>query len=224
MFAKTRRVSRRRQFSLELLEGRQLLCSGIIEIDIVANHVAIPMDYFSLGGATPTFTGNIDVAVLNATLENLGSAYQFAGIGGSSNWSGAPTGGTLSLSGGIYLPKGATGSRDLTITESEGGFNSPGGFSGTLASSSTGNFNDAGVGNFHSVDSMVNTITTPTYVIASKNTGPDPEGGSASASIPVLTLPYSLTNSISFSLTPNALICPLMGLRSRRRRRRFRLC
>ena len=181
-----------------------------ISISIVANGFTIDVDTLATGG-TSTNYGTVDIVTLNTILAGDGSAYQFSALGGSSNWSGASTGGILSLTGEISIPAGITGSTSLVISETEKGFNTPSGFAGTLLSSSTGNYNDAGPGNSHSADSAFNlpAITTPTYKIASTNTGPDPHTGSASAPIPSFTTPYSLSNFISFSLTPNSSLSPV---------------
>ena len=147
--------------------------------------------------------GTVDLTGLNTFIAGLGSAYQFSALGGSSNWSGALSGGTLSLTGGIYIPTGVTGNTDLTLTETETGYSIPSGTApGSLTSSSTGNYNDAGPGNSHSANSSFDALTTATYLVASKNTGPDPETGSATMAIP-FSSPYSLSNFISFALTPS---------------------
>ena len=172
-----------------------------ISISIVANGTPIPVDPLILSGATSQNYGTVDLTTLNTLMHSAGSVYEFSALGGSSNWPGASTDGTLTLSGGIFIPTGAIGSTSLSITETESGFNTPSGFSGTLLSSSTGNFNDAGPGNSHSASSSFNAITTPTYLVASKITGPDPQVGSASTPIPSLVTPYTLTNVISFSLS-----------------------
>jgi len=178
-----------------------------ISITVVANGVIIPVDPLTTGGSTTNY-GTVDLTTLNALLTGAGSAYQFSALGGSSNWSGAPSGGILSLSGGLFIPVGGVGSTSLTITETEDGFISPSGGSGTLNSSSTGNFNDAGPGNSHDANSSFNAITTPTYTVASIITGPDPEGGSASTGIPAFVTPYTLANFASFNLTASATASP----------------
>ncbi len=171
----------------------------------LGNGDVIPVDALILGGATPTFYGNVDIATLNSFLSADGSAYQFSALGGSSNYSGASSGGTLTLTGGISIPAGMTGNTGLTITETESGFITPSGPSGTLASSSTGNFNDAGTGNYHTAFSSFNALPpTPTYTVASTKPGPDFEGGGSSTTITSFSTPYTLTNSISFNLVPSS--------------------
>jgi hypothetical protein len=184
-----------------------------ITISIVANGFTIPVDPLILSGATSQNYGTVDLTTLNSILTTDGSAYQFSALGGNSNWSGSPSGGTLNLFGGISIPVGGTGSTSLTITETESGFISPSGPSGTLSSSSTGNYNSASPGDSHSANSSFNAITTPTYVVATGplSPGPDPETGSASAAIPSFVTPYTLTNSISFSLAPSASGSPSDG-------------
>lgn len=185
-----------------------------ITMTIVANGVTIPVDPLILSGADSQNYGTVDIATLNSLLIGAGSAYQFSALGGSSNWSGAPDGGVLNLSGGIFIPKGATGNTDLTITESEDGFISPSGPTGMLASGSTGNFAAAGPGNSHDASSSytgMGTVTAGPYTVASTNTGSDPETGGATAGIPTFVTPYSLQNFISFHLTPSATTSPTDG-------------
>jgi hypothetical protein len=186
-----------------VLGGRESRAE-MITITVVANGVTIPVDPLIISGATSQDYGTVDLTTLNALLSGAGSAYQFSALGGNSNWSGDPSGGTLNLSGGIFIPAGGSGSTSLTITESEDGFISPSGATGTLTSSSTGNYNDAGPGNSHDANSSWNKITTPTYTVASLTGGTDPEKGSSSAAIPAFVDPYKLTNFISFSLVPTA--------------------
>ncbi len=175
----------------------------IISITIVANGVTIPVDGLVLSGASSTNYGTVDLTTLNGLLAGAGSAYQFSALGGSSNYGSAQAGGILSLSGGISIPSGMTGSTSLTITETESGFTTSGASSGTLASSSTGNFNNAGTGNSHMADSTFNASpSTPLYTVASTKTGPDFEGNGASTMITSFASPYMLTNYISFSLVP----------------------
>jgi len=152
--------------------------------------------------------GTVDLTGLNTLLAGAGSAYQFSALGGSSNWAGAPSGGSLALTGGILIPAGVGGSTVLTLTETESGFTSPSGPSGALSSSSTGNFSDAGPGNSHDANSSFNAVTTPTYTVASTKTGTDPETGASSAGIPAFVTPYTLNNFISFHLTPSGSSTP----------------
>jgi hypothetical protein len=145
--------------------------------------------------------GSPNLDAINALL--VGSAYTFTGLGGSSNWSGSPSGGTLSLNGGVQIVAGTTGTTGLTLTETESGFTSPSGTTGTLQSASTSTFTDAGPGNSHDANSLFNTVTTPTYTVASTTTGADSVRNSANAAIAAFVTPYTLTNFISFHLTPN---------------------
>ncbi len=182
-----------------------------IDIVISVPGFSIVVDPLATGG-TSTNYGTVDIVTLNTFLAVDGSAYQFSGLGGSSNWSGAPGGGILSLTGAISIPAGTPGSTSLNITETESGFNSPSGFSGTLQSSSSATLNDAGTGNFHMADSTFNsTPSTASYLVASSpSTGPNSPGGFASVSIPSFgTAPYMLTNFISFSLTPSLTSSPV---------------
>jgi len=180
-------------------EGRSARAESI-SITIVANGTTIAVDPLILSGATSQNYGTVDLTTLNSQLTAAGSAYQFSALGGDSNWAGAPTGATLNLHGGIFIPVGATGSTSLTITETEDGFISPVGPNGTLGSSSVGLFNSAGPGNSHDANSSFNALTTPTYTVASKSIGTDPESGASSMAVGTVLAPYTLNNFISFSL------------------------
>ena len=183
-----------------------------ISISIVANGSTINVDTLATGGSSTNY-GTVDIVTLNTILAGDGSAYQFSALGGSSNSSGASTGGILSLTGGISIPAGITGSTSLTITETESGFTTPSGPSGTLTSSSSATFNDANTSNSHLADSSFNAITTPAYTVASTSIMglPNSPGNGASASIPSFATPYTLTNFISFSLTPSSSLSPTDG-------------
>jgi hypothetical protein len=179
-----------------------------IDITIVANGTPIPVPP-PTGASSQTF-GTTDLTLLNAELVAAGSAYQFQGLDGSSNWSGAPGGGTLSLGGIISIPVGtpSTTSTSLTITETETGFISPSGFSGTLTSSSGGSYSFAGPPNFQTANSSFNGISVSPlgYKVASAHGG---IADSESVNFPPLSIPfstpYTLTNVISFSLVPSTL-------------------
>ncbi len=161
----------------------------------------VVIDAFATTSSGPPTYNITDISGLNTLL--TGTAYQFISLGGSSTtFPGSSAGGTLSLTGEIITTGPATG-QTVSIMETLSGFTSPTGPSGTLASSSTGNFNNAGPGNSHSASSMFNAISTPTYTVASTTTGPDHEGNGAFAPIPngSFTTPYSLTNVITFSLS-----------------------
>ena len=191
-------------------DGRK--CSAdTISMTIVANGTTIPVDPLIISGASSTIYGTVDLAKLNSELTAAGSAYQFSALGGSSNFSGSSTGGLLMLNGGIFIPTGGSGSTSLSITETQSGFASPNGPTGSLASSSTANFNAAGPGNSHLASSSFNNVSTPSYKLASTLPGPDPELGSGSAGLTMLSTPYTLTNGISFSLTPSGSSSPQDG-------------
>jgi len=191
------------------LEGREARAGIVITMSI---NGGAPLDLIAF--TTPLATdpgqlnnyGTVDLTGLNTTLAAAGSAYQFTSLGGSSNWAGSPTGGSLSLTGGIAIPAGVVGTTSLTLTETESGFTSPSGISGTLLSTSQGNYSDAGPGNSHDAQSSFNAINTPLYNVASTQTGPDHEQGQASAGIAAFVTPYTLVNFISFHLTPSSSI------------------
>jgi len=179
----------------------------IITYTIDAN--GIPITLPTPGGATSTSSSfsSAELTTLNAQLAADGSAYTFSALGGSSNYPGASTGGILSLAGIVTV--GATGSTSLTVTEMETGFISPSSVPGTLTSSSSVTFNNAGTGNSQTTHSSFNAITTPPMTLASSSsTGPNSPNPGPPGTAPIaFTTSYALDNSISFSLstsTPGA--------------------
>jgi hypothetical protein len=144
------------------------------------------------------------IANLNAFLTTSGSEYQFSStgattLGGISNFPGG-TLGALALTGSII--SNGPGNSVLTLVESEGGFTSPTGALGILASSSTGNFLNQAAGSGHTASSAFNGTSTPTYSVLS--VGGTVGGVTTRVSTPVapVTTLYTLTNTITFGLTP----------------------
>jgi len=172
------------------------------------------------GGATflvdavtiPTATGyTVDAAgltTINAFLLANGSEYQFGSLvppsttslGGSSNFPGNTVQGQLVLTGEIHSVAGAGADTVLKITETEADFTAPTGATGTLMSSSTGNFTNQPAAAGHTASSAFNAISTPTYSVLSSGTAVNGEAGAASIGVtPVSTL-YTLKNVITFGL------------------------
>jgi len=152
--------------------------------------------------STPT-TYNVDapgLAALNAFLLGAGSEYQFVSLGGSSNFPGNASLGNLVLTGEIHSAVGGGPDSFLKITESEDSFTSPTGPSGTLDSSSTGNFTLQPAGGGHTASSAFNATSTPSYAVLSSGVAVNGQAGAASVGVaPVSTL-YTLTNVITFGL------------------------
>ena len=92
----------------------------------------------------------------------------------------------------------------MTVTETTSGFISPGGPSvGTLASSASATFNDAGTGNSQMTYSTFNTTSTsPLTLASSSSTGPNsPDPGPPQTAPVTFTTPYSLSNTIVLGLS-----------------------
>jgi hypothetical protein len=155
------------------------------------------VDTFTTGG-TSTNYGTVNLTTLNAAMTAAGSHYQFSALGGTSNWSGAASGGTLSLTGTIFLPAGATPDPNpVNIFENEFGFTIPSSGSGTLFSSSGATFTGAASTSSNGVFGGFNAITfTPRYAVTPSSTT-----GSQSTTIASFTTPYGLNNGIGISLT-----------------------
>jgi len=163
----------------------------------------ILVDLFTVGG-TATDYGTVNLALLNAALAARGSAYQFSALGGQSNFPGTSAQGQLSVSGGIQIVAGTGGDTFLKITETESGFTAPTGPTGTLMSSSTGNFTNQASGAGHTASSSFNATDTPTYSVLSSGLTPNPQGGTGSAAVAPVASLYELNNVITFGLTPQA--------------------
>jgi hypothetical protein len=148
------------------------------------------------------------IPALNAFLAANGSEYQFISLSGSSNFPGT-TQGQLVLSGEVQSV--GPGNAVLMITESESAFTSPTGPSGTLKSSSSGNFTNQPAGGGHTADSMFNSTTTPLITVHSTGTSVNQgtnNGPTSVAVAPVATL-YTLTNNITFGLSAGSTTAPI---------------
>jgi len=144
------------------------------------------------------------IAAVNAFLTTNGSEYQFVSLGGSSNFPGNSVQGNLVVTGEIHSVVGGGADAVLKLTETEADFTSPTGPTGTLMSSSTGNFTNQPAGKGHTASSAFNATSTPTYSVLSS--GPAVNGQAGAGSIgtsPVSTL-YTLTNVATFGLSPAA--------------------
>jgi len=195
---------RRGFFSLALIalvgimagEARSEVIS--MTIDVTGGSVLVDL----VATATPN-SYNVDAAGLasiNSSLAALGSQYQFFGLSGSSNFPGDATQGQLILTGEIHSVGTAGSDAFLKITETETNFTSPTGPSGTLNSSSTGNFTNQPAGAGHDALSMFNSTTAGPYSVLSSGTPVGNGTGMANAAVsPVSTL-YTLTNVITFGL------------------------
>jgi hypothetical protein len=168
-------------------------------VDITAGSFVV--DAVALPGLNTYTVDAAGIAVLNAFLSGNGSEYQFVGLQGSSNFPGSSQG-QLVLTGEIHSVVGGGSDSFLKITESQSDFTSPTGPSGTLMSSSTGNFTNQPSGGGHAAESLFNATTTGPYSVLSSGTAVNGQAGSASAAVaPVPTL-YTLTNNITFGLAP----------------------
>src|SRR5262249_12736328 len=146
----------------------------------------------------------IDTTALNAALAANGSAYRFVFLFGSSNFPGTPLRGTLDLVGTIFTT--ATGSTSsLTITETESGFTQPSGLPGTLTSVATAIFLGAASGDHQVSHSSVDSTLTPALTLTSTGPALNSADGLTVTSVASLSTLYTLTNEISFSLSPGAI-------------------
>jgi len=180
---------------------------GVNFLDITPFAVATPQ------GFTVDAAG---LTAVNLFLAAAGSEYRFgtlagatSNLGGTSNFPGDPTQGQLAVTGEIHSVSGG-GNAFLQLTEFETGFTSPVGPSGTLSSSSTGNFTNQPAGGGHTALSMFNAIATPSYTVLSTMTGPNPgiNGGPVSIAVAPVSTFYTLTNQITFGLSAVGVTVP----------------
>jgi len=149
----------------------------------------------------------VDVNALNPILAAAGSAYQFSSLGAVSDFPGMNNsmGGFLALNGQVFTPAGGTtGDLGLKITVHEDGFTAPTGPSGTLLSTTTGNFGQAPGGSHTSFSTFSTTIPALTVstspITLSTVTGTEPKAGMNTVGVaPVSTL-YTLTDTITLAL------------------------
>jgi hypothetical protein len=210
--SKTKELSAMRKNRRLFLSLAMSALVGLIATEARAELISVTM---TIGGgpsfvvdavATPgPTTYSVDapgLAALNGFLAAGGSEYSLISLGGSSNFPGNASLGNLVMTGEIHSLAGVSGNPVLTITETESNFTSPTGASGTLKSSSTGNFTNQPAGGGHTASSAFNATSTPTYSVLSSGIAVNPEGGTASVGIaPVSTL-YTMTNVITFGLSP----------------------
>jgi len=184
----------------------------LISMTITTSSTSISVDLFATIDPLGK-TYNVDstgIATINALLlaAPTPSEYQFVSLAGSSDFPGEASKGQLIVTGEIHAVGTAGSDTFLKITEHEDGFTSPTGASGTLLSSSTGNFTNQPAGAGHTASSSFNATVTPTYSVFSSGVAPNPQGGIASTGVaPVSTL-YTLDNTITFGLSKPAATAP----------------
>jgi len=168
------------------------------------------IDFFAVATATGYTVDAGGLTSINALLLAHGSEYQFGSLlpapsttslGGSSNFPGNTVQGQLVLTGEIHSVAGGGSDTVLKITETEADFTAPTGATGTLMSSSTGNFTNQPALGGHTASSAFNATSTPTYSVLSSGPPVNGEAGAGSVGVaPVSTL-YTLTNVITFGLS-----------------------
>jgi hypothetical protein len=188
-------------------------------ISVTNASTSFDIDAVAVATATSYTVDSTGLTAINGYLAANGSEYRFASsttgtttnLGGSSNFPGS-TQGLLTVTGEIHaLATGGTNA-GVTITETESGFTSPTGSTGTLSSSSSGTFTNQSTGGGHEVTSMFNGTPTPSYNVLSVNP-PNPNSQTGVASVTVAPVPtlYTLTNVISWGVSAPGLDHPATG-------------
>jgi hypothetical protein len=205
-----------------IMAGEARAASISMTISVTGAATSFDIDAVAVATATSYTVDPTGLTAINGYLAANGSEYRFASsttgtttnLGGSSNFPGS-TQGLLTVTGEIHALATAGTNAGVTITETESGFTSPTGFTGTLASSSSGTFTNQSTGGGHEVSSLFNsTPTSPSSYDVLSNTAignPNSETGSATGVIaPVPTL-YTLTNVISWGVSAPGLDHPASG-------------
>jgi hypothetical protein len=182
------------------------LMSGTTRAELITMTLAdssgsFSVDIFATPGANTYNVDTLGLSIINSVLASQGSEYQFFSLGGSSNFPGNSTQGNLVLTGEVHAVVGGGTDSFLQITESESGFTSPVGPSGTLLSASTGDFTNESAGLGHTASSLFNTTSTPVYSVLSSGFVVNPEGGAGSTTVSPVSTSYTLTNTITFGLS-----------------------
>jgi hypothetical protein len=172
----------------------------LITMTITDTSGTISVDVIATPGATTYNVDAFGLFVINSELSLQGSEYQFFSLGGSSNFPGNSSQGNLVLTGEIHSVVGGGTDSFLQISESESGFTSPAGLSGSLMSASTGNFTNQAAGGGHTAASLFNTTSTPNYSVLSSGPAVNPEGGVGSVIVSPASTLYTLTNDVTFGL------------------------
>jgi len=173
----------------------------VITMTITDSSGSFSADFFATPGTNTYNVDTLGLSIINSVLASQGSEYQFFSLGGSSNFPGDSTQGNLVLTGEVHSVVGGGTDSFLQITESESGFTSPVGPSGSLMSASTGNFTNESAGLGHTAESQFNTTSTPVYSVLSSGLIVNPEGGTGSTAVIPVSTSYALTNIITFGLS-----------------------
>jgi hypothetical protein len=173
-----------------------------IQFSIVANGTTISVITPASCTSTICNFSSSELAAINTALAADGSGYQFINLTGISNFSGSPSLGALSLNGNIQFNGG---NNMLQITETESGFTLPNSAPGTLTTSSGASFTNTLSGDFMTLHSSFNSILTPPVTLTSiGGSGTNGQNGGSSNGILGFSPPYTLDNSVSFSLNAPA--------------------
>lgn len=204
-------------------EAKAELISMTLTVGTGGGATVIPLDPFAVITPSSYTIDAAGLASINALLAAAGSQYQFgtaAGntttLGGSSNF-GMPSTATqaqLSVTGEIHSLGTGTGTNAvLTLTETEAGWTSPTGPTGTLRSSAAANFTNQPSGGGIESHSSFNATSTPSYTVLSTGTPPNPgtNTGPTSATITPVSTMFTLTNVVTWGISAPGLSKPGAG-------------
>jgi hypothetical protein len=180
--------------------------AGTLTITVLAGTTTI---YTQSGLATTLNVTTAGLATLNATLTTDGfGGYHVNGLQGSSNNGTTSTTNAFVLTSGSVsvTPGGAGAGTPLTIILNEGGFTAPSsGLVNTLAAFTTANYGSISTGTQSDsgsfTDSSSPPVTQSTGTATADFTGSPLSTGSSSATVPTYIAPFSLTNTLTVSLT-----------------------
>jgi hypothetical protein len=167
-----------------------------------------PVGTYTNGGNTLTVTS---IATLNTFLLTNGTALQFNGLQASSDFaptSGSAAGSFVTQSGSLYYntsaPSADTGV--VTVQAFQQGFLLPSGLTGTMQTSSTALFTSAPAGSTQSFASTYNgTLSSAAQTATSTGLAQNNDKFTANDNIPSFVTPFEISNTMTFSILPNAI-------------------
>jgi hypothetical protein len=203
-----------------IMAGEARAASISMTISVTGAATSFDIDSVAVATATSYTVDSTGLTAINGYLSSNGSEYRFASsttgtttnLGGSSNFPGSSQG-FLTMGGELHALATAGTNSGLTITETESGFTSPTGSSGTLTSSSSGTFTNQSTGGGHEVTSTFDTTPTSPYNVLSNAAIGNPNSQTGSSSVHVAPVPtlYTLTNVISWGVSAPGLDHPATG-------------
>lgn len=187
--------------------------AGLLELDIsgaIGPALVItagPVASSTNGGNTLTIISPTGLAVVNTYLVNHGSNVQFSSLSATSDFapgSGQASGSFVTQTGSVFVDTTKAGTGLLTVRAFQDGFLLPSGTTGSMQSNPTANYTQAPAGSSQTFTSTYN-LSVSSLPLTSTSTGTAQNNYSPSnvTPIPTFVTPFSISNTMTFSLLPN---------------------